>query len=145
MKAAQNGTQRKRSYKPQALKERAAQLHVQGYSNRAIARRLKVKPHTIPHMLADETETLEEYRRQLRHRVPGMLRRYDKLLDSRDEQVRCRATLWGLENTQVGVKRIDEEITKHDQLYGKTDEELRFFVQHGRWPNSSGETGESKA
>jgi len=93
-------------------------------------------------MLADETETLEVYRRQLRQRVPRILAGYDELLDSADEQVRCRAILWGLENTQVGVKKVQEEVTQHDEFAGRTNAELEFFIVHGRWPDptSPGET-----
>ena len=81
-KPAQKGTKsrrRLRSYKPQALKEQAARLHVEGLSNRQIASRLHVKAHTVPSMLAD-SEFLRMYRRNLWEQMKALAQAYREVL-----------------------------------------------------------------
>ena len=85
-KPAQKGTKsrrRLRSYKPQALKEQAAKLHVEGLSNRQIASRLHVKAHTVPSMLAD-SEFLRMYRRNLWEQMKALSQAYREALEAVD-------------------------------------------------------------
>src|ERR1019366_3570359 len=106
MKPAQNGTKRRSTYKPRALVEKAASLHISGESNRALAKQLGVKPHTVPHML-DDSEILKKYRQQLAKRIPKALENVDMLLtpgQGQSIEELGRNTRWVLENTQVGVK-----------------------------------------
>jgi len=136
MKAAQNGTPARRSNKPQALKEEAARLHVAGVSNRRIAQRLGLKPHTVPNMLED-SEFLRTYRTKLLGKVPAALRAVDDALaDKKHRELRLKAAVWTLENTQVGVRKEEQAVCHHDDfLAGRTRQEKEFFVLHGYWPN----------
>jgi hypothetical protein len=87
-KPAQKGTKsrrRLRSYKPQALKEQAARLHVEGLSNRQIASRLHVKAHTVPSMLAD-SKFLRMYRRNLREQMEAISQAYREELMAVDPE-----------------------------------------------------------
>ena len=85
-KPVQNRTRsrrRPRSYKPQALKEQAARLHVEGLSNRQISTRLHVRPETVPAMLAD-SEFLRAYRRNLREQMEAISQAYREVLMATD-------------------------------------------------------------
>ena len=147
MKPARKGTKRRPTYKPRALVEQAASLHIRGASNRAIAKQLGVKPHTVPHML-DDSEVLREYRKQLAKRVPKALENVDMLLTPGQGQTveeLGRTTRWLLEGTQIAVKKIEEDFTRHDDLAERTDEELEFYAKHGKWPSSSGKTSAGRS
>lgn len=74
-----------RSYKPRALKEQAARLHVEGLSNRQIATRLHVRPETVPAMLAD-SEFLRAYRRTLREEMEAISQAYREALTATDPE-----------------------------------------------------------
>jgi ATP/maltotriose-dependent transcriptional regulator MalT len=87
-KTAQNGTKsrrRPRSCKPGVLKEEAARLHVEGVSNRQIAKRLHVKPHTVPAMLAD-SKFLRTYRRTLKEQIESISQAYREALMAVDPE-----------------------------------------------------------
>jgi hypothetical protein len=138
MKTAQNGTPARRSKKPQALKEEAARLHVAGVSNRRIAQRLGLKPHTVPNMLED-SEFLRTYKTKLLAKVPASLRAVDDALaDKQHRELRLKAAIWTLENTQVGVRKEEQGVCHHfDFMAGRTDQELEFFAVHGYWPDDN--------
>jgi hypothetical protein len=137
---AQDGTLRMHSRKPQALKDHAAKLHIAGASNRAIARELRVKPHTVPHMLAD-SELLRKYQSGLMQYVPQALEDMERLLQPGNGQSMeelGRNARWVLEKTQVGVTKSEQEISdKRIGFAGRTIEELDFFRRHGEWPEST--------
>jgi len=108
-KRARKGTKRRPTYKPAALVERVAAMHIRGDSNRSIARELGVKPHTIPHMLAD-SEVLKEYRRELSKFVPKALENLGFLLAPGSGQTveeLGRNTRWLLEGAQVAVSKSE--------------------------------------
>lgn len=102
-------------------------MHIRGESNEEIARQLGVKPHTIPHMLAD-SELLKEYRRELAKRVPAALKNMDMLLTAGSGQSveeLGRNTRWVLDATQVAVRKNESHVsTKVDELDQMTQEEL---------------------
>ena len=81
-------------------------------------------------MLA-ESEDLREYRRRLRRRISLALVTLDRVLTAtKSSDRKLRAALWVLENTQVGVKRSEEEV-KHvpaGPLQDLSDRELDELI-----------------
>jgi hypothetical protein len=126
----QNGTpgkKRRRTNKPQELVEKAAVLRLEGKSDRQIARELHVKPNTVPNMLS-ESELLAEFRRKLRAKIPKALENLDLLLTpgmGQSVEELGRTTRWVLENTQVGVKKEERDVTQRDEVRQLSVEELR--------------------
>src|ERR1700674_4084936 len=87
---------RQKSNKPSGLKEMAAELNIQGRSNREIAKALNVARDTVPHMLAD-SDLLKEHRRQLSLLVPQAIKNIDKLLKPSktvDMELVAKTTMW---------------------------------------------------
>jgi hypothetical protein len=124
--AAQCGTSRRRTYKSRALIERAAAMHIEGASNRQIGKVLGVKPHTVPHMLAD-SEVLKEYRRELFKFVPKALENLDLLLTPGQGQTveeLGRNTRWLLEGAQVAVFKQEVETKDRSPLDDLSREQL---------------------
>lgn len=98
---------KRRTNKPQSLVEKAGQLHVQGKSNRAIARSLGVKHDTVPAMLG-ESEIVRRHRAGLLSRVPTMLESFDLLIRPHPRlsaEELGRNIRWGLEHTGVAGDR----------------------------------------
>jgi len=139
---AQDGTpgkKRRRTNKPQELVEKAAVLRLEGKSDRQIAKELDVKPNTVPNMLS-ESELLEDFRRQLRSKVGKALGNIDVLLDL--DKLKDMgfhelpvlphwrsATQWVLENTQVGVKREERDLTtRQQQVMSLTPEQRKSLI-----------------
>jgi hypothetical protein len=137
MKAAGKGRKRRPTYKPKALVEEAAVMHIRGESNEEIARQLDVKPHTVPNMLKD-SELLKEYRSELARRVPAALRNVDLLLtpgSGQSVEELGRNTRWVLDATQVAVRKTESQIgTQMDALEAMSQEELdaRIKALHER-------------
>jgi hypothetical protein len=132
MKAAGNGRKRRPTYKPRALVEEAAVMHICGKSNEEIARQLDVKPHTVPNMLKD-SELLKEYRSELARRVPAALKNVDMLLkpgSGQSVEELGRNTRWVLDATQVAVSKTESQIgTKMDALESMSREELQAHIK----------------
>jgi hypothetical protein len=147
---AQRGIKRRGSYKPKAMCEQAAKMSISGKSNREIARKLKVKPHTVPGML-EKSETLAEYRKQLARRIPKALQNVDVLLDGKmdagpmSENIRARGTMWLLEACQVAIRKEEHNVSMSPDPYAtRSPEDKQFFLDHGGvWPEEfdSGNTG----
>ena len=68
-----SGEGKRGSYKPKALVEKAAALHIEGQLNREIGWQLGVDCKTVPRML-EKSEILKEYRSELISRLPKPLR-----------------------------------------------------------------------
>jgi len=100
-------TRKRRTNKPQALVEKAGELHVRGMSNRQIGRTLGVKPHTVPSMLA-ESEVVKRHLARLLEEVSQTLESF-KLLTSPHPGLSVeelgRNVRWALEYTGVATKR----------------------------------------
>jgi hypothetical protein len=128
--SVQNGTpgkKRRRTNKPQELVEKAAVLRLEAKSDRQIARELKVKPNTVPNMLS-ESALLAEFRRKLRAKIPKALENLDLLLTpgmGQSVEELGRTTRWVLENTQVGVKKEERDVTQRDEVRQLAGDELR--------------------
>jgi hypothetical protein len=140
--AVQNGTpvrKRRRTNKPQELVEKAAALRLEAKSDRQIAKELDVKPNNIPNMLS-ESELIEDFRRQLRSKVDKALANIDVLLDLNKLKDMGfhelpvlphwrSATQWVLENTQVGVKREERDVTsRQDRVMSLSAEERKLLI-----------------
>lgn len=131
----------KRSRKPGYPKDRAARLHVSGASKRQIAKILGVGTETVASMVED-SDFMREYRRRLRGRVERSLAALDKALgDGKRKDLRLKAALWTLENTQIGVKKIEKDVYYHDEFDGKIKEELEYYALHGYWPSNGEKKG----
>jgi hypothetical protein len=128
--SVQNGTpgkKRRRTNKPQELVEKAAVLRLEAKSDRQIARELKVKPNTVPNMLS-ESALLAEFRRKLRAKIPKALENLDLLLTpgmGQSVEELGRTTRWVLENTEVGVKKEERDVTQRDEVRQLAGDELR--------------------
>jgi len=86
-----------------------------------------VKPNTVPNMLS-ESELLAEFRRKLRAKIPKALENLDLLLTpgmGQSVEELGRTTRWVLENTQVGVKKEERDVTQKDEVRQLPAEELR--------------------
>ena len=136
----------KHSRKPESVKNKAAELHLAGMSARAIAKELGVDKDTVG-TLVEDSEVIKEYRRRLKTRIEPSLRALDKALgDNTRKDLRLKAALWTLENTQVGVTKEQHEVSEvKDEFAGRTRDELLFFATHGHWPRPSEEEGAGKA
>jgi hypothetical protein len=132
MKATQKRPKRRPTYKPRALVEAAATMHIRGDSNRRIARELGVRHHTIPNMLKD-SELLKEYRSELARRVPAALDNVDMLLkpgNGQSVEELGRNTRWVLDATQVAVRKTESQIgTKADVLEAMSHEEIQAHIK----------------
>ena len=116
-----------RTRKPKALVEQAGKLHVEGKSNREISRTLGVHQAIVPSMLA-QSEVVERFRVRLLGQVPRLLRNFKLLTTPGTPDLTIeelgRNTRWGLEQTQIGIKRQAHEHEVHDPLDALNDEEV---------------------
>jgi len=117
----------RRTNKPKTLIEEAGKLHVQGKSNREIGRTLGVHQAIVPSMLA-ESEVVERFRVRLLGQVPRLLRNFKLLTTPGTAELTPeelgRNTRWGLEQTQIGIKRQAHEHEAYDPLDALNDEEV---------------------
>jgi len=84
-------------------------------------------------MLA-ESEDLREYRKRLRQRISLALATLDRVLTAtKSSDRKLRAALWVLENTQVGIKKGEEEVTHLPvgPLQDLSDRELDELIDQG--------------
>jgi len=115
-----------RTKKPQPLVEDAGRLHLQGESNRDIARTLGIHQAIVPSLL-DRSKLVEEFRLRLLDEVPRLLENF-RILTTPSPSLPIvelgKNTRWGLEQTQIGVSREVREHELHDPLGALTDEEF---------------------
>jgi len=113
--------------KSKAVVEQVGTLHVQGRSDREIARNLGIHHGIVPSLVA-RSEVVERFRARLLRQVPRLLHNFKLLTTPGTPKLAIeelgRNTRWGLEQTQIGVKREVQEHEVHDPLDALNDEEV---------------------
>jgi len=117
----------RRTNKPKALIEEAGKLHLERKSNREISRILGVHHGIVPSLVA-QSERVAVFRAHLLRQVPRLLHNFKLLTTPGTPKLAIeelgRNTRWGLEQTQVGVKREVQEHEAYDPLDALSDEEV---------------------
>ncbi len=92
-KNLQTPPKRRRSYTPDAVQSRVIARHVDGQSNREIAKKEGIDRGTVSRILAqvEVAVLMKRYHSQLLAMVPRAIAVYKQLLNSKDERVRAAA------------------------------------------------------
>jgi len=116
-----------KTHKSPAVVEEVGRLHLELKSNAQIARRLGLSRDTVS-SLVDRSKLVEEFRLRLLDDVPRLLENFRMLTTPGTPHLSVeelgRNTRWGLEQTQIGVKREVQEHEVHNPLSALSDDEL---------------------
>jgi hypothetical protein len=130
---------------PPGRQQQVLALHLAGKSYRQISKELNMRTETITRILSqpEVRELKEQYRQRVLDQIPTVLERVKGKL--RSSKVDWRLLVELLRGTQVLVNKTVEEITAKDEFDGRSNAELQYYVEHGRWREENvAEAGASK-
>jgi hypothetical protein len=122
---------------PQWRQNQVLALHLAGKAYRQISKELHMNTDTITRILSqpEVRELKEQYRQRVLDQVPIVLERIKGKL--RSSKVDWRLLVDLLRGTQILVNKVEEEVTQHDGFENRSTADLKFYVEHGCWPEES--------
>jgi hypothetical protein len=130
-------------YTPRAKQTRVIAASLAGKSKSQISREERLKRDTVARILSqpEVQELLAEYRQQARGLVPHCLAALEAKLITKAGKLRksidWRMIVEVLRGTQVFVGKQEQEVhEKKDEFDGRSREELKFYLENGRFPDA---------